>query len=314
MSEKTVKVLISTSSFGLGSTAPLDKLDEEGVKWVRNPYGRTLTEDEAASLVEGLDGLIAGTEPITKRVLGKAKRLQVISRVGVGTDNIDLCEASRLGIQVTTTPDSPTQAVAELTLGGLLTLLRRIHRMDDCLHKGFWKRESGPLLFEKTVGIIGLGRIGKRIVELLKPFHTTILFCDVAPDYDWAYSNGLKQVQLAELLRRCDIVTIHVTKSSSSSFILGQNQIDLLREGSYLVNTARGGLIDEVALLNALNSGQIAGAYLDTFGREPYVGPLQGCEKVLLTPHAGSSAFEARNAMEMEAVQNVLRCLTREVP
>lgn len=305
----TTRVLISTSTFGSEDPEPLQSLQRAGIEVQQNPYGRTLTEEEVAIFVRDADGILAGTEPITARVLESAPRLRVISRVGSGLDNVDLQAASLLGIAVTGTPEAPVEAVAELALGGILTLLRKVHVMDQALRRGTWEKQMGTLLGGKTIGIIGLGRIGKRLVELAAPFRVQILACDIQPDHDWAQEHGVGIASLLDLLRKSDIVTIHITKASASGYFLGRDELSLMKPGAILLNLARGGLVDEGALLEALERRALAGAYLDTFEREPYSGPLAQCRNVLLTPHAGSYAREARVAMELEAVQNLLNIL-----
>lgn len=300
------KVLISTSSFGAIDAAPLVRLREHGIRPELNPRGRTLTEEEIASLVGEVDGLLAGTEPLNERVLTRAGRLKVISRVGVGIDNVDLGEAARRGIAVFTTQNSHTHAVAELTLGGMLGLLRHVPQMHEALRVGRWHRPMGTLLNGKTVGFVGLGRVGKCMVELLRPFGVSLLAFDVRPDAGWAAAHDVQLVTLHELLARADIVSIHAAKEQISGYLLGAAEIALLKPGSYLVNTARGGLVDEAALHQALAAGRLRGAYLDTFECEPYDGPLRELPNVVLTPHAGSYAAEARVRMEVEAVDNLL--------
>ena len=301
-----MRVAISTSSFGVADTAPLEKLERAGAEVRANPNGRKLTEEEAIELLGDADGLIAGTEPLTRRVLEARRGLRAISRVGVGTDNVDLAAAQELGVEVSTTPDAVTDAAAELTVGGILTLLRQVHLMHAELSAGRWSRRMGELLTGKTVGIVGFGRIGRRVSQLLRPFGVTLLAHDVDPAAVAAAE--VEGVPLDELLARSDVVTLHV-KPASPVTIVGRREIELMRPGSYLVNVARGGLLDEAALAAALAAGHLAGAYLDTFDAEPYEGPLRHRDDVLLTPHAGSYARQARARMEMEAVDNLLEAL-----
>lgn len=302
-----MKVVISTSSFGAGGDAPLDILQRAGAEVVLNPNGRTLTESEATELLRGAHGLIAGIEPLTRSVLEATPDLRAISRVGVGIENIDLAAARELGIAVYTTPDAVTDAAAELTLAGILGLLRHVHHMHRDLAAGRWRKRMGSLLGGKTVGIVGYGRIGRRLGRLLEPFPGTRLAYDIDPSVAES-PNGVTHVTLDELLHDADIVTLHA-KPLVPTTILGEREIGLLKQGAYVVNVARGGLLDEAVLAAALDAGQLAGAYLDTFGAEPYDGALRERSDVLLTPHAGSYAREARARMEMEAVDNLLNLL-----
>jgi D-3-phosphoglycerate dehydrogenase len=307
---RPLTIAISVSSFGVADAAPRDRLLSAGAELIENPHGRTLREPEVAELVLQADGLIAGTEPLTESVLGGAERLRAISRVGVGTDNVDLAAAARRGIAVFNTPDAVTQAAAELTVGGLLSVMRHLHSMDAALRAGRWERKMGRLLSEKTVGIVGLGRVGKRVATLLTPFGVQLLAYDVFPNQTWAREHGVTFVPLDDLLRRADVVTIHTSKEPDIGPIFGAREIEAMRDGAILVDTARGGIIDEAALIDALGSGHLAGAYLDVFEDEPYQGPLLELPNVLLTPHAGSYAEEARRRMESEAVDQLLAFLT----
>ncbi|MEX2195755.1 MAG: phosphoglycerate dehydrogenase [Thermoleophilaceae bacterium] len=295
------------SSFGAAGPEPLEALRAAGVEVLENPHGRKLKEDEVAELVRDADGVIAGTEPLTAGVLEGAGRLKVISRVGVGIDNVDLAAAERLDIAVRNTPDAVTDAAAELALGGMLAVLRHLHHMDAELRAGRWTRTMGTLLRGKTVGIVGLGRIGRRVAALLAPFEPVLLAHDVQPEDSWAAEHGVTLLSLERLLAESDVVTLHV---SGGGQIIGRTELmETMKEGAVLVNAARGGLVDESALHDALASGRIGGAHVDVFADEPYEGPLAELSNVLLTPHAGSYAREARAMMEEEAVRNVLEHL-----
>ena len=300
-------VLLSVSSFGEASDVPVQMLKDAGVRVVENPYGRRLKEEEISELIGEADALIAGTEPLNAAVLERAVKLRVISRVGVGLENIDLNAALRLGIVVRNTPEALTDSVAELTLGGILNLLRHVSLMDREMRGGDWNRRMGAQLRGKTVGIIGLGRIGRRLAELLAPFEVTIISSDRAPDSGAAERLGVTYVELDELLAAADVITLHVPGLEHP--LIAERELALMKPGAVLVNASRGGLIDEGALLDALREERISGAYLDTFGEEPYAGPLRELPNVLLTPHAGSYSAEARERMETEAVSNMLGAL-----
>lgn len=302
-------VAISVSTFGVADSAPRELLAGAGARLVENPHGRTLKEAEVSELLGEADGLIAGTEPLTATVLEAAPRLRAISRVGVGTDNVDLAAAARLGIAVFNTPDAVTQAAAELTLAGILSVLRHLHEMDRELREGRWTRRMGRLLSGKTVGIVGLGRIGKRVAGLLEPFGVERLAYDIFPDTTWAAEHGVHIVPFHDLLARSDVVTIHTSKSPDVGPIFGRDDLALMKDNAVVVDTARGDVLDEEALADELRSGRLGGAYLDVFSSEPYDGPLRELSNVLLTPHAGSYAEEARRRMECEAVEQLLAFL-----
>jgi D-3-phosphoglycerate dehydrogenase len=296
---KPKKVLIGPSSFGELDAAPLEKLKAHGFEIIPNPFRRKLTKPELKSLLAGVTGLIAGLETINREVMAGSS-LKVISRCGVEMSNIDLEAARELGIIVRNTPDAPTAAVAELTVGAMLGLLRMIPLMDRELHEKKWSKKIGTQLSGKTVAIIGFGRIGRYVARLLKPFDVKLLAVDNALK---GIIEQVKIVSLKEALAQADIVTLHV---SGTSRILGKSEFAMMKDGVYVFNAARGGVIDEDSLLEVIKAGKVAGAWLDTFTEEPYQGPLTDCPQVILTPHVGSYSRECRQRMEMEAVDNLL--------
>ncbi len=300
-------VAVSVSSFGAEDEAPLELLREAGARVVPNPHGRKLSEAEAAELLSDADGVIAGTEPLTADVIAGAPRLRVISRVGAGLENVDLDAAEQRGVAVRNTPEAVTDAVAELTLAGILAVLRKVPAMDSELRTGEWRRQMGGLLKGRTVGIVGCGRVGRRVAELLAPFGANVIACDPAPDSAAVSATGAELVEPEALFAAADIVTLHA--SGGASPLIGAEQLAKMKPGAILANAARGDLVDENALVQALEEGRLGGAYLDTFSEEPYEGPLRGLANVVLTPHAGSYAREARIQMETEAVQNLLAAL-----
>jgi D-3-phosphoglycerate dehydrogenase / 2-oxoglutarate reductase len=300
-------VLVSVSSFGVADPAPRERLAASGLEVRDNPHGRRLKKDEIIELVGDVDALLAGTEPLDGEVLSVARKLRVISRVGVGLDNVDLNAAVREGIVVRNTPEAVTDPVAELALSGMVNLLRHVTLMDRELRGGDWNRRMGRLLMGRTVGIVGLGRIGRRLATLLAPFGVRIIASDRAPDQLVAKRLGVDYVPLEQLLAEADVVTLHLPGSDRP--IVGAAELAMRKPDAVLLNTSRGGLVDEAALYAALSDGRLGGAYIDTFEDEPYEGPLRELPNVLLTPHAGSFAAEARARMEMEAVDNMLAAL-----
>ncbi len=303
------KVFISTSSFAEHDASPLQLLKGAGMDVQLNPHGRKLTLKECLNLYGDIDGLIAGTEALTAEVLRAASNLKMISRCGAGADNVDQEAAKELGIKVFTTPDAPTQAVAELTIGLMLALLRGVSTGDHLVKSGEWQKHMGNLLSGKTLGILGLGRIGKRVVEITRPFDLKYIAWDNSPDRQFADKHRIEFSRLDELLRRADIITIHLPYTSELEGIIGQRELGLMKEGAFVINTARGGLVDEGALYIALKERKIAGAALDVFGQEPYNGRLTELDNIILTPHIGSYAKEARVEMELQAVKNLLQGL-----
>jgi len=297
------KVLITTSSYGKFDSEPLDILTAAGCDVTLNPHKRKLTEDEATELISDFDYLIAGTEPLTARVLDSAQQLKGISRCGVGMDNVDQTVCEQKGIQVGNTPGGPTMAVAELSLGMMLSLLRHISQMDQELKSGTWNKQMGNLLSQKTVGLIGFGSIGRAVSRLLAPFDVTVLVYDPYVDSTADLAAYERLVSLEDLLKASDIISCH---SSATTEIIRADLVTQIKPGAYFVNTSRASAMRESVLIDALKNGTLAGAALDVFETEPYQGPLADLPNVIMTPHVGSYAKEARIQQELRASQNVL--------
>lgn len=299
------KVLVTTSSFGKNDKKPLELLASHGIEVTVNPYGRTLTEAESLELLPGFQTLIAGTEKLNQTVLQSASDLQFICRLGAGMDSVDQTAAAALGIRVDNTPNAHVDGVAELTLGGILERLREIGRSDRSIRAGEWQKPMGSLLKGKSIGIVGLGRVGKRLAELLQPFETAICAYDPFPDYAFAEKYGLRFVSLNELLSSSQIVSLHLPYTAENKHLIGEREFELMAEDVILVNASRGGLIDEAALYTFLSNHTKASAFIDTFEQEPYSGPLSTLNNITLTAHIGSYAKEVRLTMEMEAATKI---------
>lgn len=297
------RALITTVPFGEVDPAPLALLEGAGVEYVINPVGRRLSEEELAALIPGFDVLIAGTEPITERVMEAGQELRLISRVGVGLDNVDLLAARSRGIAVTYTPEGPTDAVAELTIGLGLSLLRGLHLANMATRKGTWKRILGRRLGEVTVGVVGVGRIGRRVIRLLEAFGSRILANDLTPV---KLPERVQWVDKSTLYREADLITLHVPLTKLTRGLVGTEELAMMQSGALVINTCRGGVVNEAALAVALQSGQIAGAAIDTFVHEPYHGELVNAETCLITAHMGSMSVDCRARMESGAVKNAV--------
>lgn len=300
-----MKIAVTTTSFGKYDSIPLQLCEDEGFSVSLNPYGRKVTSDELIELAKDAVGIIAGTENISENVLLKLPWLKVISRCGVGLDSVDIGSAKKLGIEVLNTPDAPTLAVAELTICLIMNLLRKPAQMNKEICEGIWKKRMGLLLCGKNVGIIGFGRIGRKVADLLYPFCCRVAFYDPFVE---SSETGIEKLPLDDLLLSADIVTMHV---SVNDRIIGNKELRMMRKGSFLVNVSRGGVIDEQALYNCLKEAHLSGAALDVFESEPYKGKLRELDNVMLTPHIGSYAREARIEMEKQAVKNLIKGLKK---
>jgi D-3-phosphoglycerate dehydrogenase len=302
-------ILVALSTFVEHDRTPLERLEQSGHPFRIHKTGKRITTPEL--LDEGRDAavVVAGVEPYDAPTLEKLPNLRCISRCGVGTDAVDLEEARRRGIAVLNTPDVPTAAVAELTLAMFLSLARNLRPQANLMQQKTWKRLESHLIGGRTIGLIGLGRIGRRVAELSRAFGARVLATDPRADTAWTKATGVDIVPLDELLASSDIVSIHAARSADNPLVLGAEHFARMRRGAILVNVARGSMIDEGALLEALTSGHLAGAGLDVFGAEPYSGPLCELDQVLLTPHSATLPVETRSAMELECVDKALRFL-----
>lgn len=299
------KIVITTTSFCKYDKSPLKILEEKGFDVILNPYGRKLKKEESVKLCKDALGIIAGTEIFDNDIMEKLTSLKVISRCGSGLDSIDINGARKRGIKIFNTPEATVCAVSELTVGLMLNLLRNITRMHSSLVRGKWEKEMGGLLCEKKVGIIGFGRIGRKVTSLIKPFGCKIAYRD--PHLEDKFM-GLRNMPMGGILSWADIIIVHV---SGKDRVLGKKELSAMKKGSWLINVSRGGVVDERALYEVLKNGHLSGAAIDVFEKEPYRGPLAGLKNVILTPHIGSYARGARVRMEIEAVKNLLNGLNR---
>jgi len=303
--EISYRVAIGPSSFAAEDETPLRLLESYGIDVVPNPFGRRLTEAEMMLHLKDTDGLVAGLEPLNRRVISSFPRLKAIARVGIGLYNVDLMAANELGIKVSNTPDEPAEAVAEMTLTALLALRRRLVSSNASLHAGKWQKSTGLGLAGAKVLLVGYGRIGRRVGDLLRGFRAEVYVYDPYVS-ESALQAGERRVFLDEGLREAEIVSLH---ASGKEVILGSDEFSKMRDGVIVLNCARGELVDENALIHELESGKIVGAWFDVFRQEPYQGPLLEFEQVLLTPHISTYTRQCRLSMELSAVKNLVQDL-----
>ena len=305
------KILITTVPFGDKNDLPIRQLAETGVDYLINPLGRKLKEDELAGMVGDVEVLIAGTEPITEKVMANAPRLKLISRVGIGLDSVDLMAAERRGIKVSYTPDAPAPAVAELTIGLMFSLMRSIHVANAQMHRGEWHRYFGRRLTELTVGIVGAGRIGGRVVRHLRALGVKrLLVNDICPDAcRFEGVDAIECVDKDTIYRESDLVSLHVPLTAQTKNMVRREHLLQMKPDAMIVNTARGGIIHEDNLAEVLNLGHLAGAAVDVFCEEPYQGRLSSVDRCLLTSHMGSMSVDCRTRMEIEATEEAIRYL-----
>src|SRR5262245_51600707 len=302
------RVLITTSPFGDSDTTALRLLDEEGIVYKLNPFARRLREHELAELIGPYEVLIAGTEPITEEALDRAPNLRLIAHTGIGLDNIPLAAARARGIAVTYTPSAPSPAVAELTIGQMLSLLRRTVNADRGLREGVWNRYVGRRLGGLTVGVIGVGRVGRLVIRHLQAFQPIrILANDVVTDDAFGDSMRCSWTDKETIFREADVITLHVPLTRQTRGMIATSELEMMKPDAILINTARGGIIDEGALATALRSRPNFSAAIDVFKEEPYTGELATLENCLLSCHMASCTRDCRLQMEIGAVQEVVR-------
>ena len=233
---------------------------------------------------------------ISRRVIESAKNLKIIARPGVGVDNIDVDAAAEYGIKIINSPQASTRSVAELTLGLILSLARSIPRADQALRKGYWKKKDlkGCEVAGKTMGILGLGKIGYEVARLCHALSMEVIYWSRHRKPDREVAADIAYVSFEELFRRSDFLSIHTALTTATRGIVGRRELSWMKLGSCLINTARGALVDEVALYEVLQTGRIRGAGLDVFSEEPYSGSLRKLATVVLTPHIGANTHEAQ--------------------
>ncbi|WP_258358619.1 phosphoglycerate dehydrogenase [Moorella sulfitireducens (nom. illeg.)] len=309
------KVVVTPRSFGATSTRPLDMLREKGYKVVLNLQGRPFKQEELLELAADADGLLVGIDEVSRQVIEGSPSLKVISKYGVGIDNIDLQAARERGIIVTNTPGVNTEAVADLAVALMLCAARQVAAADHSVRKGEWKKFMGVSLFKKTIGILGTGQIGRAVARRLKGFETKLLLYDIARDEEFAAAVGGRYAGLAEVLQEADFVSVHLPLLPATRNLIGEAELRRMKAGAIIVNTARGGIIDETALVKALREKWIRGAALDTFSVEPLANEeLRKLPNVVLTPHIGAYTEEAVSMMGMQAARNLIDALEGRRP
>jgi D-3-phosphoglycerate dehydrogenase len=267
-------------------------------------YQRCLTEADLIATLHEIDGLICSTDRVTARVLGAAPRLKVIVRTGVGYDTIDVQAASARRIPVCITPGANRISVAELTFALMLSLVRNLLQQLDIVQRGGWKPTMGSELAGKTLGIVGLGQIGKTVAQRARAFEMRVLAADPYPDLDFVEAYEIVFTSLEQLLGESDFVSLHLFLNEQNRHLIDAERLALLKPTAYLINTARGGIVDGTALFNALQSKRIAGAALDVMDPEPPgYSPLLGLPNVLITPHIGAATIEYRERSAQMAAE-----------
>jgi D-3-phosphoglycerate dehydrogenase len=311
----TTRVLITSIFLKAGDD--VDRLlTSQGMEPVYRPWHGGRTEEELIDLLREVDGAIVSTDPFTARVIQAAERLRVISRTGVGYDAVDIKAATARGIVVTTTPGVNRHAVADWALALILCCARKVPENLAEVRRGAWTRHDGVDLHEKTLGVVGLGTIGKEVATRAKAFGMRLLAYDLVQDTLYADAQGIAYVSLEDLLRQSDFVSVHCFLNETTRHLINAERLLLMKPTAFLINTARGGIVDTEALYQALHAKRIAGAGLDVFEGEPLRAdsPLRALENVYLSPHCAGSTTDARKRSGTLAAENLIRGLRAERP
>jgi D-3-phosphoglycerate dehydrogenase / 2-oxoglutarate reductase len=302
------RILITTSPFAEHDPKALELLTQAEIAYTLNPFGRRLREEELAALIGPYEVLIAGTEPITASVLDRAPNLRLIAHTGIGLDNIPLAAARARGIAVTYTPSAPSPAVAELTIAQMLALLRYTATADRGMRNGVWNRWIGRRLSGLTVGVIGVGRVGRLVIRHLHAFDPLLILAnDLITDEQFSSQAGCSWADKETIYRDADIITLHVPHTRLTRNMIGRRELEIMKPDAILINTARGGIVDETSLAEVLRARPNFSAAIDVFEEEPYSGELVTLENCLLSCHMASCTNDCRLEMELQAANEVVR-------
>ncbi len=309
------KVISTSPTFGHYVAEPVDYLKARGYAVDLIPQGKKLSEEELIQTLGEYDAAIVGVEKITTPVIQAAKKLKVIAKHGAGVDNIDVKAASAKGIIVTSAPGTNSDSVADLTMGLFLSLARRIPHADRSVRAGGWPRLVGFQLFQKVLGIIGLGEIGKRVARRAAGFDMKVIAYDVVKDEAFARKWGITYLPLDQVLSAADFVSIHIPSIPATFKMIGERELRLMKKEAFLVNISRGEILDQEALYTVLKEKRIQGAGLDVFSSEPpKESPLLALDNVVLTPHMGAYTYEALRETGMICVAGIADLLEGRRP
>lgn len=312
----TFKVLSTSPSFGYFAKEPLEFMKQRGYEWDLLAQGKKISQEELTDRIRGVDAIIVGMEEtISESVLQAAEKLKIITKHGAGVDNIDIPAATKRHIPVVSAAGANSDAVADLTIGLFLALARTIPLADRSVKQGKWPRLVGVQMNEKVLGIIGLGKIGKKVAKRATGFDMKVLIYDIFQDEAFAKQSGFAYVSLDELLKQADFMSIHIPLNSSTRHLIGKKELQLMKKNAFLVNVSRGSIVDEDALCQALKEGSIRGAALDVFAQEPLgESPLLKLDNFISTPHMAGYTHEALIETGMVCVRAIADVLEGRRP
>lgn len=309
------KVLIAARSFSRSAAAKA-VLEDQGYELILNPYDRPLEESELVEMIKGVNALVAGNDAVTAAVIAAgAPSLKIIAKHGVGYNNIDLRAAQKYGIPVTVAPGANSRSVAELAFGLMLAIARHIPQMDHSVRNGSWARFTGNELGDKVLGIVGMGNIGGELAKRAVGFDMKVVAYDVFPNHQFVNQYGVSYLPLAEVIAQADFLSLHAPSTPATIGLINQQTLSTMKKSAFLINTARGDLVNEADLYAALSQGIIAGAALDTFACEPLKdSPLLDLANIIFTPHAGAATQEAVVRTGLIGAEEIVRVLSGQPP
>lgn len=308
------RVLSTSNDFGVVDEEPVNLLRQHDCEFQSMPVGKA-SEERMIELVKDLDVIVVGLQPITERVVDAAVSLKVIGRHGAGVDNIDLKATGERGIPVVNAPGANAHSVADLTIGLMIALARKISVADRNTKESNWKNTIGTEIYGKTLGIFGLGEIGFKVAARAQGFNMNLIAFDVVKNEALAREMGITYKDRRNVLEEADVITLHLPLVEETKGFVSEEELKAMKKTSILINTARGGIVDEKALFRALQEGWIAGAALDVFEKEPSIeNPLFQLDTFIATPHMGGVTYEALTRTGMAVAKDIVAVLQGQAP
>ena len=309
-------ILITARSFGYASTKAMEEFkNDHNLKVLKPKHTAAFDEQEMCNLVPGYDAVIVGTDKINKRVILKTDKLKVISKHGVGFDNIDITAATESGIVVTNLPGMNDRAVADMAFGMILALSRQICYINRKVKNRHWDKILTRDVWGKILGVIGTGQIGLNLIKRANAFDMKVIAYDLFQNKEASKRMGFTYIPLDELFTKADIISIHVPRTPETKGLINTEVFKKMKEGAYLINTSRGGIVNEVDLIEALKREEIAGAALDVFENTfPQIEDIYSLKNLIITPHISAYTYETLEAMDMVLVEEYKRIAQGRMP
>lgn len=315
-----MKVLVNMN-WDVSAVTEMDKfiaqLEEAGYEVVLDNCGRRLNEDELIERLQGMDAFLGTANPFTERVFDACPQLKIVARTGIGYDSIDIASATKHGVLVANTPGSGTESVSEYAMAMMCAVGRRVVEADHGAKSGDWSRFVGGALFHKTLGILGTGNIGRKLASISRGFEMKVIAYDAFRNEKWAAENNVTYCDsMEEVLRQADYVSVHVPLMPSTVDMIGKKELEMMKPTAYLINCARGGIVNETALYEALRDKVIAGAGLDVFATEPVQAdnPLLTLDNCVCSTHNAGSSLDGKNRLLEYTVRNLVEFIKGEKP